>query len=271
MKIVTKRVKSRFRRCLYPYKEYHSRGKLYIDDTGRARINLLKEKELFGFISYAKYLWEVSHHRKVKKGYEVDHIDGDCTNDIIENLQEISSKDNRKKGTSKVILSNNKNAKRLFLWCPVCGKRFKIFKWKVNLKKLKKGKEFHFCCKKCAWKAQNKSFVLPKFQKFKRIKLKEFIPANKHEKFKKFSKPIYVEKKVRVCDCGNDLPTIYSKYCCKECREKFSPAFKIDKEKLLKYCKRSLKKFGRYNCSWIGRKLGVTDGAIRKNIIKYKI
>lgn len=267
MKTIVINIKSKFRRCLFPYGKYHSSGKLYKDASGRTRINLLKEKDLFGFISYAKYLWEVSHKRKVRKGYEIDHIDGDCTNDTLDNLQEISSTENRKKGTSRIITSNNKNTKRLFLWCPVCGTKFKILKWKVNLKKLKQGKEFYFCSRECAWKAQEKSFVFPSYQKYKKIKQKEFIPANKHEDFKKFSKPIFIEKKVRICDCGNELPTKDSKYCCKECREKYSPAFKIDKEKLIKYCKRSIKKFGRYNYSWIGRKLGVSDKAIKNKII----
>ena len=269
MKIIVINIKSKFRRCLFPYGKYHSSGKLYKDASGRTRINLLKEKDLFGFISYAKYLWEVSHKRKVRKGYEIDHIDGDCTNDTLDNLQEISSTENRKKGTSRIITSNNKNAKRLFLWCPVCGERFKILRCKVNLKKLKQGKEFHFCSKSCKVKAQRKGYDSFDIQKFRKIKQKPFEYKNQCEDFKKFSKPIFIEKKVRICDCGNELPNKDSKYCCKECREKYSPAFKIDKEKLIKYCKRSIKKFGRYNYSWIGRKLGVSNNAIKKNIIKY--
>ena len=273
MKIEYRLVKSRFRKCLYPYENYHS-SMPFRNKEGRLCLNILIDKENHKQILYAKYLWEVSHKRKVRKGYEIDHIDGDCTNDTLDNLQEISSTENRKKGTSRIITSNNKNAKRLFLWCPVCGTKFKILKWKVNLKKLKEGKEFHFCCRKCQLKAQEKTFVFPSYQKYKKIKQKEFIPANKHEDFKKFSKPIFIEKKVRICDCGNEIPTLDLKYCCKECRIKFGNkinSFKVKKKKLLKYCKRSLKKFGRYNYSWIGRKLGVSNNAIKKNIIKYSL
>lgn len=270
MKIEYRRVKSKFRQCLYPYENYHSSGP-FLNKEGRLRINLINcANNYFGML-FSTYLWEVSNHKKVRKSFSIDHIDGDCTNDVLSNLQEISLSDNRKKGTSKIISYNNKNSKRLFLWCPVCGERFKISRWKVNLKKLKRGKEFHFCCKKCAWKAQNKSFVFPAFQKFKRIKLKEFTSANQHEDFKKFSKPIYIEKKVRLCDCGNELSTVDSKYCCEKCRIKYSSYYKVKKNKLIKFCKRSLKKFNRYNYSWIGRKLGVSDGAVKKNIIKYKI
>lgn len=272
MKIITKRVKSKFRQCLYPYEKYHSKGP-FKNKEGRLCLNVLRNKNNHNQILYARYLLEVKLKRKLKDGYEVDHIDGDCTNDTIDNLQELSSRNNRIKGTSKVILYNNKNAKRLFLWCPVCNKRFKISKWKVNLKKLKKGKEFHFCCKKCAWKAQNKSFVLSKFQKFKRIKLKEFTPANKHENFKKFSKPIFVNKKIKLCDCGNEIIKKCVKYCCKECRLKFGNninSYKVDKKKLLKYCKISLKKFDRYNYSWISRKLNVSNNAVKNNILKLR-
>ena len=270
MKIITKIVKSRFRQCLYPYEDYHSVGP-FLNKEGRLRINLISCADNYFGMLFSTYLWEVSHHRKVRKSFSIDHIDGDCTNDVLSNLQEISLSDNIKKGTSKIIEYNNKNSKKLFLWCPVCGERFKISRWKVNLKKLKKGKEFHFCCKDCAWKAQEKSFKLPDFQKFKRIKQKEFTPANQHEDFKKFSKPIYIEKKIKVCDCGNELPTEYSKYCCEECRIKYSSYYKVKKKKLIKYCKRSMRRFGRYNYSWIGRKLGVTDTAIKNNIVKYNL
>lgn len=279
MKIEYRRVKSRFRQCLYPYEKYHSSGpylcKNGAGNIGRLRINLIcNEDDYFG-MNYSTYLWEVAHHRKVRKGYGIDHTDGDKTNDVIKNLQEITQLENSSKGTNEIIKKNIINRNKLFLWCPVCNKRFKIPKWKVNLKKLKKGNEFHFCCKKCAWKAQEKSFVFPEAQKCKKIKQKEFTPANQHENFKKFSKPIYIEKKIVVCDCGKKLPTVDSKYCCKECRikygDKLNRSSKVDKEKLIKYCKRSLKKFGRYNYSWIGRKLGVSDKAISYNIFKYKL
>lgn len=61
-------------------------------------------------ILYSKYLWEVSHRRKVKKGYEVDHIDGDKTNDILSNLQEITSRKNKEKN----VLSKSTSHKNVF-------------------------------------------------------------------------------------------------------------------------------------------------------------
>lgn len=271
MKIITKRVKSRFRQCLPPYSVFRSCG----PNLEKNRLHIyLNSTETCVHILYSRYLWEVSHGRKVRKGYEIDHIDGDCTNDTLDNLQEISHEENIKKGTSEILKRNGKNSRRLFLWCPVCHKRFKVLKWKVNLKKLKKGKEFHFCCRSCQVKAQHIDYSSFEKQKYKKIKLKEFTPANVAEPFKKFSKPIFIDKKIRICDCGNKLPTEYSSYCCKECRIKYgdtSNCFKVNKEKLIKYCKISMKKFGRYHYSWIGIKLGVSDKAVKKNIIKYKI
>ena len=272
MKLITKIVKSRFRLCLCPYENYHSSGHYLCKNSingnlNRLRINLICNENDYFDMNYSKYLWEVFNHRKVRNGYQIDHIDGDKTNDILENLQEITQSENASKGTNKIIKKNLINRNKLFLWCPVCDKRFKISKWKVNLKKLKRGKEFHFCSKECAWRAQEKTFVFPSRQKYKKIRQKEFVSVNQHEDFKKFSKPIYIEKKIRVCNCGNELPTSDSKYCCKECRIKYGNTlhrFKVKKKKLIKYCKRSLKKFGRYNYSWIGRKLGVSDNAIRK-------
>lgn len=270
MKIEYRRVKSKFRKCLYPYEKYHSAGP-FKNKEDRLCLNILRNKK-HKQILYARYLLEISLKRKLKDGYGVDHIDGDKTNDIIDNLQELSSKGNRIKGTSKKILHNIKNKRRLVLWCSVCGKRFKIFKWKIDLKKLKKGKKFYFCCKECAWKSQFKSFKFPDKQKYKKIKQKPFEYKNQCEDFKKFSKPIFIKKKVRICDCGNEIYKENVKYCCKKCRIKYgnnTNNYKVKKKKLIKYCKRSMKKFGRYNYSWIGRKLGVSCNAIKKNIIKY--
>lgn len=271
MKIITKRIKSKFRQCLYPYEDYHSKGFYICKGIDRRLICLLRNRK-HRTIAYSRYLWEVSHKRKVNKGYEVDHIDGDKTNDVLDNLQVLSKKENKLKEHFKDLRQiNDYNRHRLFLWCPVCNKRFKKRKCFINISKLKKGKEFHFCCRSCQVRAQHLDYNTFEKQKYKKIKQKSFEYKNQCENFKEFSKPIFIEKKVKVCDCGNKLPTTQSKYCCQKCRIKYSNYYKVKKKKLIKYCKRSLKKFGRYNCSWIGRKLRVTDGAVRKNIIKYNL
>lgn len=80
MKIIIKRVKSRFRQCLPPYEDYRSSGPYNI---GKRRYMNISSFYKNTCVAYARYLWEVAHRRKVRKGYEIDHIDGDCTNDTI--------------------------------------------------------------------------------------------------------------------------------------------------------------------------------------------
>lgn len=67
-------------------------------------------------ISYAKYLY-TSHYRcEVAKGDHVDHINGDKTDDRIENLQVISATYN--------IQKDHKHKEMVLLVCPVCGEEF---------------------------------------------------------------------------------------------------------------------------------------------------
>jgi YHS domain-containing protein len=267
------KVKSRFRQCLYPYAKYRTSG-LFIYE-GRATLNLLKSKYDSKGILYSRYLWEVSNKRKERKGYEIDHIDGDCTNDTLSNLQEISRSENRLKGTNETLKKNYKNSSRVFLWCPVCDKRFKRSRWRIDFNELESGDKFYFCSKECSIEAQHKNFYFPEKQKWKRIKKKEFVPKNKCEDFKEFSIPLFETKIVRYCDCGNKLNSRDRKYCCKQCIIKYgnNVNFKFEhvKDKLLPICKKSISKFGRYNYSWIGRKLKVSGKSVKKFINRVKV
>lgn len=175
------------RKLLYPYSSYYSKG-IFTNNCERLVLSITKLDGKFKIISYAKYLWEVSHKRKVRKGYEIDHIDGDCTNDTLDNLQEISSTENRKKGTSATVKKNISNKGKVFLWCPVCGIRFKKYKCRIDFKKLHEGKRFFFCSRECAWKAQEKTFVFPNYQKYKKIRQKLIIRKNICVSFSNVSK-----------------------------------------------------------------------------------
>jgi hypothetical protein len=88
-----------FRNCLPPYEGRYSRGPYFYEKWGRFRIDLLSPKGR-GYckaITYARYLLSVSLGRELLEGLEVDHVDGDRTNDFIDNLQELSREDNSKK------------------------------------------------------------------------------------------------------------------------------------------------------------------------------
>lgn len=75
-------------------------------------------------ISYAKYLYTSYYKCDVDKDCQVDHINGDKTDDRIENLQIITRQYNIKK--------DHKIKEMVLLQCPICGKEF-LFE-KRNLK-----------------------------------------------------------------------------------------------------------------------------------------
>lgn len=180
------------RKLLKPYSSYYSKG-YFTNNCGRLVLSITKMDGKFKVISYSKYLWEIQHKRKVKKGYEVDHIDNDCTNDIFRNLQEITSKENRAKGTHLLNRINNTRKKSLFLWCPICNEKFLIYKSRVNIHRMKSGKEFHFCCRSCQVKAQHLDYKNFEIQKFRKVKLLKFTKSLNCISFKSVSRKCSVK------------------------------------------------------------------------------
>ena len=78
----------------YPFNEDYKKGYLRRSKKdGRGRVDLVKNKKERTTISYARYLMSVEMGRYLDSDEEVDHIDEDCTNDSIENLQVILRKD----------------------------------------------------------------------------------------------------------------------------------------------------------------------------------
>ena len=67
-------------------------------------------------MSYARYLMSLHMGRELTDNEEVDHIDDDCTNDVIENLQILTPAQNREK-------QNRLRLQRsiVTLTCPECG------------------------------------------------------------------------------------------------------------------------------------------------------
>lgn len=91
--------------------------RLYYCKDGRKRVNLYFDNKKPIWLTYAKYLW-ISTYGEIPDGYEVDHINENRTDDRIENLQLLSSLENKMKYASfhkKVIVECT---------CPVCGKKF---------------------------------------------------------------------------------------------------------------------------------------------------
>ncbi len=85
------------------------------DKSGRRRLDLVSSSKERTTISYARYLWLINYG-DIPEGYEVDHIDDDCSNDSLDNLQLLSKSDNAKKSSPSQTFLNKT--------CPICDKEF---------------------------------------------------------------------------------------------------------------------------------------------------
>ncbi len=74
------------------------------------------EKGIRKTVSYPKYIMEKYLGRKLKKWETVDHIDGDFSNDDLENLQILSRAENIRKSCYK--------KQKYIFHCPICNKKF---------------------------------------------------------------------------------------------------------------------------------------------------
>lgn len=94
---------------------------LFENNKGRRVVELvpMERGSRKRFISYAKYLWISANYKEVPIGFEVDHIDGDGRNDVIDNLQILSKRENILKHYDM-----NPGHMPIELVCPVCGKVF---------------------------------------------------------------------------------------------------------------------------------------------------
>ena len=97
---------------------------VYVNNESRKMAQLIKPDGTRFTTSYAKYLYTSHYQCDVNKDEHIDHINGDKTDDRIENLQKISGRYNRQK--DHVI------KEMLLLTCPVCGKEFLFEKRNLN-------------------------------------------------------------------------------------------------------------------------------------------
>lgn len=133
-----------------PFKSLWRKGYLRqskIDN--RRRVDLVNGKYDRTTISYAKYLVCVNRAELLPYGYEVDHIDKDCCNDTLDNLQ-VLSVDEHKEKTRKEN-SNGRNTVELI--CPNCNSLFK--REKRGIKKNTTPK----CSRKCNAEFNRKNAV----------------------------------------------------------------------------------------------------------------
>jgi len=103
----------------YPYDKYKLYGP-YFHKVEKRNYVMLVSKEHRSTTAYARYLMAVHLKRILAKEEQVDHIDGNCLNDVLDNLQLLSRLDNIKKS----IVQNDMRRCMVKLQCPNCGKIF---------------------------------------------------------------------------------------------------------------------------------------------------
>lgn len=102
-----------------PYASRYRRGYLRRDSFGRGRVDLVNTSTDRTTVAYARYLLEVEMGDFIPAGYEVDHIDADCSNDNLANLQILTKEEHLLKSAKE----REGRAYTAFN-CPQCGTIF---------------------------------------------------------------------------------------------------------------------------------------------------
>lgn len=112
-----------------PFKELWKKGYLRQDtNTNRRRVDLVNNSKDRTTISFARYLVCVDRGSLLPDGYEVDHIDRDCSNDALDNLQVLSVEEHKE----KTRLEATTGRTMVELTCQNCFKGFKREKRNVK-------------------------------------------------------------------------------------------------------------------------------------------
>ena len=91
---------------------------------------------------FSKYVMSVKMGRVLSKDEQVDHVDGDRTNDDIDNLEIVTSKENRRRWCESCT-----GPTMITLECPHCRKTFTKERRQTHLVK---GGARTFCSRSCA-------------------------------------------------------------------------------------------------------------------------
>lgn len=100
-----------------PFKELWRKAYLrQSEDDGRRRIDLFNTNADRTTISYARYLWIIHSGSFIPDGYEVDHINSDCSDDRIENLQLLTCEEHLEKTKRESTVGRTGE----YIICPSC-------------------------------------------------------------------------------------------------------------------------------------------------------
>lgn len=114
-----------------------------MDESGRKATRLHYDDGTKKVTSWARYIYELNYG-EIPENYEVDHIDENCTNDNIDNLQLLTSEENIEK------YYRNNPAPTISFICPTCKKDFKRLERYYKHNQINQKKIGPFCSRKCA-------------------------------------------------------------------------------------------------------------------------
>ena len=97
-------------------------------------------------MTFARYLLATKIGRELTKQEHADHIDGNKTNDSIDNLQILTPQQNQ----IKAVLESGRSQRLLTIVCPECKQTFERFERDVKSKR--KNGHSSFCSRACSGK-----------------------------------------------------------------------------------------------------------------------
>lgn len=138
-----------------PFIGMYTHGYTYRNKDNRKMVCLHNADRRKRTISYAAYVYSVHLGRVINLKVEaVNHINDDCSNDELDNLQLLSVNGNRLKAARK------RGRARALIICPACSTHFSIPK-DVSPAVRSRREKMVFCSKDCSLKFRSVSHTLP--------------------------------------------------------------------------------------------------------------
>lgn len=141
-----------------PFSNDWRKGYLVINRERRRNVVLYNSNTDRSTVSYARYLYEVSLGTYLNKDLQVDHINGDKTDDNLINLQVLTAKEN----VNKLLKQTNTTKTLVELKCGSCSSIF--IRRRNNTHLVQKGIKSTYCSKVCAGRHTNLSIVIREFK-----------------------------------------------------------------------------------------------------------